>query len=309
MHRTKGLFLMRRIFIGKGNSLVHGLAILLCLCHLSLFGATQSKRATVVAKWDRFEKAFKSSVGYSNALQEATLTVVFTSPLGETNLMYGFWDGGKTWRVRFSPDQIGRWHFRTACSDASNRGLNNQEGEFVCTPATGLTRFNQHGPVRVARDHRHFEHADGTPFFWLADTVWDGARLADPRDWEFYASARSAQEFTVAQWSVAPGPDAKKRAAFSGHDHITVNPDFFRRLDAKVETLSRAGILGAIAPLYDPGSNSHWLAQLPADQAALLFRYVTARWGADPVAWLVCPDAGNPAIPAGDWKKIGRAVF
>ena len=295
---------MRRIFIGNGSNLVRGLMILLFLFPPGLFGAT-----TVVAKWDRFEKAFKSSLNYSNAIQDATLTVIFTSPLGETNLIYGFWDGGKTWRVRFSPNQPGHWHFRTTCSDAANRGLHSQQGEFVCTAATGLTRFNQHGPVRVARDHRHFEHADGAPFFWLADTVWDGPRLADSRDWDFYASTRSSQKFTVAQWTVAPGRDARQLAAFSGRDHIAVNPDFFQRLDAKVETLSRAGILSAIAPLYEPAPHDHTLAQLPGDQAALLLRYVTARWGADPVAWLVCPDADNPASTAGDWKKIGRAVF
>ena len=300
---------MRRIFLGNVDKLVCGLVILPFLFSPEVFGATQSGKTTVVAKWDRFEKAFRSSVGYSNALQEATLRVVFTSPRGETNLVYGFWDGGRTWRARFSPNMLGRWQFRTTCSDTANRGLHNQAGEFVCTAATGLTLFNQHGPVRVARDHRHFEHSDGTPFFWLADMVWDGARVADPADWEFYASTRSSQKFTVAEWSVAPGPDAKHRTAFSGHDHITVNPAFFQSLDAKVETLSRAGILNVIAPLHESASPGHTLAQLPADQAALLVRYVAARWGADPVALLLCPDAGHSATTSGDWKKIGRNVF
>lgn len=125
----------------------------------------------VVAKWGRFEQSFKSSLAYSNAVQDATLTVLFTSPLGDTSQVDGFWDGGKTWRVRFSPNQPGRWTFKTTCSDAANRGLHNQTGEFLCTAATGQSRFHQHGPVRVARDHRHLEHGDGTPFFWLADTA------------------------------------------------------------------------------------------------------------------------------------------
>ncbi|MEY2428413.1 MAG: hypothetical protein QOJ40_1298 [Verrucomicrobiota bacterium] len=272
-------------------------------------GATQSSKATVVAKWDRFETAFTSRSAYANPVQDATLIVSFTSPNGETNVVQGFWDGGKTWRVRFSPNQLGRWQFTTACSDAANRGLHDRRGEFVCTAATGLTRFTQHGPVQVARDHRHFEHEDGTPFFWLADMVWDGPRLANAADWDLYASTRASQTFTVAQWSVAPGPDAGRRTAFSGCDRITVNPGFFQRLDAKMESLSRAGILGAIAPLCETPSQSYGLTNLPADQAAVLFRYVTARWGGDPVAWLVCPDGDNPAISASDWKKVGRAVF
>ena len=202
--------------------------------------------------------------------------------------------------MRFSPNQFGRWLFRTTCSDGSNRGLHNQQGEFVCTAGTGLSRFNQHGLVRVARDHRHFEHTDGTLFVWLADTVWDGARLAQERDWEFYANTRMAQQFTAAQWSVAPGPDAIHRTAYSGREHIVIHPDFFQRLDAKVEILSRAGILSVIAPFYEEAPPNHALTRLPADQAVLLLRYVTARWGADPVAWLLCPGADHSAISPGD---------
>jgi hypothetical protein len=46
---------------------------------------------------------------------------------------------------------------------------------------------------------------------------------------------------------------------------------------------------------------------LPVDQAILLTRYVVARWGADPVAWLVVADGEPPQ--AGRWKRIGREVF
>src|SRR5438309_3912177 len=84
---------------------------LLLLLHCELLPAAPSPQMPVVSKWGRFEQSFKSSLVYSHPLQEATLAVVFTSPLGETNQVYGFWDGGKTWRVRFSPNQPGRWSF------------------------------------------------------------------------------------------------------------------------------------------------------------------------------------------------------
>src|SRR5262249_43609751 len=155
--------------------------------------AFQSRKVQVVPKWGRFEHSFKSSFLYSNALQDASLTVFLVSPSGETNQIDGFWDGGKTWRVRFCPDQPGRWSFRTSCSDSANKGLDNRVGEFICSAAIPSTRFHQHGPVRIARDHHHFEQADGTPFFWLADTVWHGAQDSDPKDWEFYAGARASQ--------------------------------------------------------------------------------------------------------------------
>ncbi len=111
-----------------------GLSLLLLAGALT---AGASPKMQVVPKWDLFEHSFKSSVVYSNALQDASLTVVFTSPLGDTSEVDGFWDGGKTWRVRFSPDQPGRWKFKTTCSDTANTGLQNQTGEFLCSAALG----------------------------------------------------------------------------------------------------------------------------------------------------------------------------
>ena len=283
-----------------------GLLVLGTGCE-TLFG-TKGK-VPVVAKWSRFEQAFTSSIAYSNALQEARLSVSFTSPLGTTQQVDGFWDGGRTWRVRFSPDQAGRWTYKTVCSDEANRGLHDQAGEFICSSAMGFTRFQRHGPVRVARDHRHFEYADGTPFFWLADTAWNGARVSAPKDWEIYALTRAHQEFSVTQWAVAPGEDADHQSAFTGTDRIAINPEFFQRLDAKVTTLSQADVLGAITPLLELGAAAHPSARLPEDQAILLVRYVVARWGAEPIVWLLAFEGGEQGKNMVRWKRIGQAVF
>src|SRR5215470_4581953 len=115
--------------------------LLLTFLAFLAFPAVGSQKLPVVSKWGRFEHSFQSALTYSNALQDVTLTVVFTSPLGETNQVYGFWEGGKTWLVRFSPNLPGRWTFRSASSDKANKGLNNQTGEFVCTAAIATTRF------------------------------------------------------------------------------------------------------------------------------------------------------------------------
>ena len=298
--------MIRKVLLAGSRLAVLGLLLL----PAGIPTAAASARIQFVPKWGRFEQAFKSLVIYSNAVQDASLKVVFTSPLGETTEVDGFWDGGKIWRVRFSPDQPGRWKFKTTCSDAANDGLGNQTGEFTCTSPIGLTRFHKHGPVRVARDHRHLEHADGTPFFWLADTVWTGARAGALKDWESYAETRASQRFTVAQWAVAPGEDVKNQCAYGGFpERIAINPDFFKRLDARLEILSQAGILSAIAPLVELHSQTNVATALPADQAELLVRYVVARWGAEPVAWLLAFDGESTGKNVGRWKRIGQAVF
>jgi len=296
---------MKHRTAGEGPNARYYRRVLLILLTLSSCATKGSQNLPVVSKWGRFEHSFQSSVAYSNALQDVTLTVLFTSPLGDTNQVYGFWDGGKTWLARFSPNLPGRWTFKSTCSDRANKGLNNQTGEFVCTAAIATSRFARHGPIRVAPDRRHFEHADGTPFFWLADTVWNGARISTSKDWKLYAGVRGSQEFTVAQWEAAPGTDAHAMSAFNGTDRISINPNFFKPLDGKVETLSRAGILSAIVPFAErTGSTT-----LPDDQIALLLRYMEARWGADPVAWLIEPNGDAETNKLARWKKPGAAVF
>src|SRR5262245_52812407 len=85
---------------------------------------------TRIPKWQRWELTLKSSVNYTNPLQEAEMRVLFVSPLGETNRVYGFWDGGKEWKVRFKPGFPGRWRYYTMCSDVGNPGLHGKSGEF-----------------------------------------------------------------------------------------------------------------------------------------------------------------------------------
>ncbi len=276
----------------------------------SLKAAGDSKPLRVVPKYTRFEQSFKSAVAYKNPLADVNMTVVFTSPQGDTAKVYGFWDGGSTWRVRFAPDVPGKWSFKTTCSDTKNSSLHDATGEFLCTPSVAKSRFGLHGPVRVAADRRHLEHEDKTPFFWLADTAWDGARLSKSADWDYYAQARAAQKFTVAQWVATPGANAKNQAAYTGSDTIVLNPAYFKQLDAKIETLERAGILSAIVPFREiAATGANTPETLPEDQAILLLRNMVARWNADNVVWVISCEGDGLGGNVNRWKRIGRAVF
>ena len=285
-------------------------SVLYLLSRISASAATQSAQVPVAPKWTRFEQSFKSSLPYANPVQQATLQVTFISPSGKTNQVYGFWDGGKTWKVRFVPDEVGRWSFQTVCSDPLNRGLHNQKGGLVCTAAIKGSSFHQHGPVRISMDHRHFEYADGTPFFWLADTTWEGIHAAGPKDFADYAAIRISQKFSVVQWSLPHGDPDRNQPAWTGTERINIHPEFFQRLETRLNTLGSAGLLSAIAPLIELNTGSGKSAsQLPDDQAALLLRYVVARWNADPVAWLLIFEGDGRGITANRWKKVGQSVF
>jgi hypothetical protein len=293
------------------------LRLLLVLALTTAFTSRALAADPVVPKWGRFEQIFESSVSYSNPVQEAALTVVFISPLNETNRVPGFWDGGKTWRVRFSPNMPGKWGWAAICSDTKNTGLHLKSGTFVCTAPSGKDRFSQHGPIRVARDGFSFEHEDGTPFFWLGDTAWNGPLLAADADWELYLQTRARQKFNAVQWvstpwRAAPNGDAKGQMAFTGKEKITINPEFFRRLDARVDAMQRAGMLNVPVLLWAIGGRSadkNPGAFLPDDQAILLARYMVARWQGNAVAWMLGGDGHFFGAQAERWRTIGRAVF
>ncbi len=261
-NQTKDLSMNRHYIFGRLGLWL----VALCLFASGMISVTEvsaiwwgPKPVLEAPKWGMFETAFKSAIDYDNPLGDVTLTVVFTSPLGDTHTVYGFWDGGKNWRVRFSPDFPGKWRFRTVCSDAANNSLNDVTGEFVCIAAENQSAFTRRGPVQVARDHRHLEYADHSSFFWLADNAGPGALWSTPAQWNFYAQVRAQENFTAAQWIASPGSDAAQRSAFSGSNQIKINLDFFKAMDAKVAALNRAGILNVIVPFAEtgvPGANA-----------------------------------------------------
>ncbi len=268
--------------------------------------------------YQRFEQSLESTANYANPLQEAALTAVFTAPSGEKLKVPGFWDGGKTWRVRFAPTQTGKWKFETTCSDASNGGLHQKSGEFTVTAASGATALDQHGPIRVSNDDRHLAHQDGTPFFWVGDTAWNGPLLSSKADWDQYLKERARQKFNAVQWvatqwRASPDGDANKQLPYTGADKISINTAFFQRLDEKVEAMNKAGLVSVPVLLWaiNAGSNPKVNpgVSLPEDQAILLARYMVARWGGNHVAWFLGGDSDYRGSKADKWKRIGRAVF
>lgn len=260
---------------------------------------------TTTAQWTIFEASF-----------DAPSSVHFTSPSGRLIPADSFWDGGDTWRVRFSPDELGQWTWRASAA----------EGSFTCVPYQGDNPLYRHGVVGLSKDRRHFVHADETPFFWLADTAWNGVLKAQPADWDRYLDTRRLQEFTAvqfvcAQWrgcsqdpsgevafTYEPFACHSERSEESRRSSLCINPVFFQRLDAKVAAINAHGLLAAPVILWaltedDPG------VYLALDDAILVARYIVARYGAHQVAWLLGGDGHYAGQDADRWRAIGQELF
>src|SRR5918993_47984 len=178
-----------------------GLATLtLSLALLAAAAPGAQRRDTAIPRWGVFEAAFTSARPPDNPLQDIELRASFTAPSGRTQTVRGFWDGGATWRVRFSPDEVGNWSYATSAMPGPDPGLDAQKGSFRVVSSRGSTRLDRHGPVRVSRTRTFLEHSDGTPFFWLADTGWNAALLSSADEWRHYIGQRVRQRFTAVQW-------------------------------------------------------------------------------------------------------------
>lgn len=271
-----------------------------------------------VPVWTRFEKAFQSTSTYGNPLYDLRqFAVHFQSPSGRTRIINGFWDGDRTWKVRFCPDETGTWRYRSVCSDTLNTGLHTVAGSFECTGPEGDLPVYTKGSIIHPKGSYYLSHADGTPFFYAACTAWNGTLKSTDEEWEMYLENRmqnhySVIQFTATQWR-GGDRNSEGQVAFEGSGRISVNPSYFRHLDKKIEAVNRHGLVAAPVLLWAlPVSAGRELSPgyyLPDQEAILLARYMVARYGGHHVIWILGGDGKYTGEYEQRWKNIGRAVF
>ena len=266
-------------------------------------------QSQTTALWGRWEQAFEAD----RPPAQFAFTARFTAPSGSTREVEGFWDGGSVWRVRFMPDEEGLWTYETETRPYV-AGLAGRRGSFICYSHRETDNpLLRHGPVSVATGGTYFVHRDGTPFFWMGDTAWNGPLRARQEDWRTYLDTRRAQSFSVVQfvatqWRAAVSNRMGLRA-YEGFEQIQINPEFFRRLDDRIDEINQAGLLAAPVLLWALGDERMVPGRLPESEAIKLAHYLTARYGAHHVAWMLGGDADYRGENAERWKRIGNAVF
>jgi len=270
--------------------------------------------AVQVPRWGVFEAEFTASREYADPLEQEVL-VHFDGPGGAREQVMAFWDGGRTWRVRFSPERVGLWRYRVRASDTGDAGLHGRSGSFSVLAARGPQELARRGSPRVSTDRRFFVYGDGKPWFWLGDTAWNAALASTDQEWEKYLADRAAKGFTViqmvmTQWR-AGRQDELGQVAFTGVEKIQINPAFFQRMDRKVRAVNAHGLVAGCVLLWALTSKDRESPGevLPEHQAIMLARYMVARYGAYAVVWILGGDGDYRGEKAERWKTIGRAVF
>ncbi|MDF9800736.1 hypothetical protein OKW21_005999 [Catalinimonas alkaloidigena] len=269
-------------------------------------------------QWMKYELTFESDKQYENPLYEVdSFNAEFTAPSGRTHKIHGFWDGGRSWKIRFMPDELGEWQYKTSCSDKSNSGLSGHEGSFLCEKNTSEQAIYQKGNIIHNEGDYHLSYADGKPFFWLACTAWNGALKSTEKEWDDYLAHRKAHNYSVIQFVTTQwrGADVNSQLqkAFTGQGKIKLNPAFFQHLDQKVDKVNEYGLVAAPVLLWAlPKGEGKELSPgyaLPQEEAIKLARYMVARYGAHHVVWVLGGDGWYTHLYEQRWKNIGRGVF
>jgi hypothetical protein len=268
--------------------------------------------------WTKHEIQFESSKNYDNPVYDVReFRIEFTAPSGRTKVVRGFWDGGTDWKVRFLPDETGAWKWESVCSDEENEGLHNQTGIFDCVPNNSEEKLFQKGAIQHEPGKYYLSYNDGTPFFWLACTAWNGALKSTDEEWEHYLSQRKENNYNTIQFVTTEWRGADKNeeglTAIDGTGYIRINPEFFKRIDKKIDEINEKGLLASPVVLWAlPFGDGRHLSpgySLPLDEAVLLAKYIVARYQGNHVAWTLGGDGKYYDDQELKWKEIGRRVF
>jgi hypothetical protein len=269
--------------------------------------------------WREIEITFTSARDYENPYLQVDAWVEFIHDSGMQLIRPAFWDGGRTWKVRFaSPLDHGTWTWTSHCF-RQDCGIKGQSGTFVSQAAPQTdNRFYQHGFWHMSAGRRSLVHADGYPAILAADTAWALPWRATHEQCLVYAEDRQSKGFNAALlMSLQPDMRAigpRDRTQDEGFDvafedlpggHIThLNPEYFQYLDGLVDILVGHEIVPVWQPVFQ-GFGWKGLdvagTVVPPEEYARYCRYLVARYGARPAIYLVGGDGSgyDPQVPAG----------
>jgi Protein of unknown function (DUF4038)/Domain of unknown function (DUF5060) len=280
-----------RDFVPSSRTAIFLLLFTNCLCLSSAEVRTESNVP--------IEITFVAQKPHSDPFNSVTLDASFTAPDGSVRKVPAFWAGGDTWKVRYANGSVGVHRWVTECSDATDGGLHGVSGTLNVAPYRGDNSLYAHGPIRVSANKRHFEHADGTPFFWLGDTWWMGLchRLHWPDEFQRLAADRKAKGFNVVQIVAGLYPDmhpfdprGANEAGFPWEKkYDAIRPEYFDAADARLRHLVELGITPCVV-----GAWGYFLPMMGAEKMKAHWRYLIARYGAWPVVWCAAGEGNLP---------------
>ena len=268
-------------------------------------------------KWRAIDIELESTKVYDNPFLDVDVKGVFTGPGGEKLELYGFWNGGNSWKIRFAPTVVGTWKYEIAATDENASLCAN--GEIECVVYSGNCDIYKHGFLKVGPLGRYLIYDDGTPFFWLGDTHWTfitEERMNESNcpkyESQFKACVdkRVEQKFTVYQSNFR---DGKNFSAFGRYLEFLVETDkgflpdialFDENIEPKMKYIADAGFVNAVGYSWG-GAIVH---EGGVERYKALAKYLVARYAAYPIVWTLAGELpgyfGNFTETVNAWREV-----
>jgi hypothetical protein len=139
------------------------------------------------------ELDFEIKEEYENPFLDVEPECKFISPSGKEYNIPGFYDGGKTWKVRFSPNEIGFWTYKSKVN-LSDSSLQEKEKFKVVEPSKPVRGFLRTCPGK----YWGLEYESGEPCFIFGDTMYNLFGVAFcSLDYESVLRRRAQQGFNL----------------------------------------------------------------------------------------------------------------
>lgn len=262
-----------------------------------------------VERWGIYEIELHGP-DHGNPIDDVTLSAIFSLG-GASVTVPGFYDGDGTYRVRFSPSQMGVWQWRSA---SNVEALDAKTGSFRCvTPGPG-----NHGPVKVTPDGYHFAHVDGTPFRQIGTTSYSWALQSDDLCSETLETLAKAPFNKIRMCLLPPvaavAPAVRNPFVPTGTgpgdwDPTRPDPAFFRRFEHWIDRL-RALNIQADVILYHPYNQARGFGDMSRRDDERYLRYVAARFGAYRNLWWAMGNEydGIKSKTMDDWDHLFQVL-
>jgi len=271
--------------------------------------------------WRAIDISLECEHEYANPFLDVDIFGEFQGPNGESIKLYGFWDGGTRWLIRFAPTCAGIWTYKTYASDG--RSAFETTGTIECVPYSGSLDIYKHGFLKVGPQARYLVYNDNTPFFWLGDTHWTFVteERFDESNCPLYESQfkacvdkRVRQKFTVYQSNFRDGKDYHMFGRYFEYLVDTENgllPDlelFHNNVDPKMKYIADAGLVHAVG--FSWGSS---ILKCGVERYKLLAKYLVARYGAYPIIWTLAGELPGYSRKDRDaivdaWREVALEV-
>lgn len=183
--------------------------------------------------------------------------------------------------------------------------------------AFGLCQAQSLPSLRVSRDQRSLETAQGKPFLYLADTAWELFHRLSREEAVLYLDKRKSQGFTVVQ-AVAVAelrgvddPNANGDLPFENRDFSKPAEKYWAHVDFIVNAANQRGLYIGLLPTWGAWVKGATGRQdeplLTPENAPTYGEFLGRRYGGKAIIWILGGDR-TPIAMADTWRALAAGI-